>query len=377
MSLGQNKKGLEFATLIEIILVLIGTGLLIGVFLIASARADEKTAENLCRGFNALRFGTEYEVKPLGVPIYKFKFAPKACKTIDKKDLPSSDYKNHINGLKEGTKTEIRNLMARCWWMWLEGHQQNMFEKGFYNIQNGCFVCYTFSIDKNVQGFGYNELAASLNAPYYAVDSTDRCASSGQGGKCMQSCDKNSDYFSREVPSNRCAQGLKCCVATDSQDECKNKEGRCLSEPTTEYNQLYTKWQCKTGSCFIKKDKIASYLDYIQGTAGVSGGAGKVLFGDNEGFKPGLKYAITFISPGNEWDAGTLLGLVTTGGGLYVIGATLVGGAFPPLILVGSAAVSALMTSNTGTRNDINYITISKYDTVADKCAIESGVGEN
>ena len=118
-------------------------------------------------------------------------------------------------------------------------------------------------------------------------------------------------------------------------------------------------------------------MDYIQGTAGVSGGAGKVLFGDNEGFKPGLKYAITFISPGNEWDAGTLLGLVTTGGGLYVIGVTLVGGAFPPLILVGSAAVSALMTSNTGTRNDINYITISKYDTVADKCAIESGVGEN
>ena len=47
MSLGQNKKGIEFATLIEIILVLIGTGLLIGVFLIAAARADEKTAENL------------------------------------------------------------------------------------------------------------------------------------------------------------------------------------------------------------------------------------------------------------------------------------------------------------------------------------------
>ena len=364
MSLGQNKKGLEFSTLIEIILIIVATGLIIGVFSVASSRADEKTSENLCRGFNALRFGTQ-----LGTPVGTYNVAPRACKTIDKGDLPGKDYKDNVNGLKEGTKAQIRDLMARCWWMWLEGNQQNMFDKSFYNTQNGCFVCYTFSIDKGMQSFDYSEFAASMNAPYYAIDSSDRCAPAGQGGYCRASCNSN---YEKEVPSNRCKKEEKCCADTS---ECVSKGGRCSS---AENYVQFNNWQCKTGNCFIKKENMASYLDYMQGTKGVSGGAGKVLFGDGGGFKSGSKYAITFVSPGERFDFNVGTGIFTTALGTTITIAGVVSGigTIPTLILAGATAYSGALTNAAGTINDINYIMLSKYDTVTDKCAIEAGAGE-
>ena len=72
------------------------------------------------------------------------------------------------------------------------------------------------------------------------------------------------------------------------------------------------------------------------------------------------------------------MGLTTTGGGLYVLGAGLASGigTIPTLILLTATTASAYITSASGTINDINYILISKYDTVSSKCAIEAGVGE-
>lgn len=365
MSLGRNKRGLELSTLGEILLIVIATSLIITVFTVASSRADEKTSENLCRGFNALRFGTQVET-----PVGNINLAPKACKTINKKDdIPSKDYAKHINGPKAGAIAEVRDLMARCWWMWLEGNQQNMFQSKWYNLQNGCFICYTFSVDKGTGSISYQELANSLNVPYYAVDSSDRCASAGQGGKCMASCDKNSD-FPKEVASNRCKPGLKCCTASD---ECENKGGSCSSR---EKYVPYDKWKCKSGSCYIKEENMASYLDYIQGTREVSGGAGRVLFGDNEGFKSGSKYAVTFVSPGKSADWDLLLGpraAIATGLALNIIpGGQLVSG----LVALGGIVFSSGLTINAGIVKDINYIMVSKYDTVSDKCAVEAGFGE-
>ena len=376
MSLARNKKGLELSTLIEIFLVILATGLIIGVFTVASGRAEEKTSENLCRGFNALRFGTQVET-----PVGNFNIVPRACKTIDKGDLPGKDYKDYSGGLKEGAKAETRDLMARCWWMWLEGNKPNMFDQSSTAIfsKNKCFICYTFSLSKNAE-FTMEEFATSLNAPYYAVDSTDRCAPAGQGGKCMPACDKSSNYFSREVASNKCKPDERCCIAADSQDECKNKGGRCLSGPSDEYTEIYTKWQCKSGSCYIKKDKLASYLDYLQGTKGISDGSGFVAY-QNEltELKSGKKYGIILISPGNSpsWDTAGLGTLTLVGGAL-----TAAGTYYTPLfkgkvLAIGSTATYALyrLTANSGNPN-INYIYISDYDSIKNKCAIEAGVGE-
>lgn len=371
MSSARNKKGIVWSTLIEILLVVVSTVLIINLIAAGSTKADEKASENLCKGFNALKFGVSE------TPVIR-SAAPRACKTIDKGDLPGQHYKSHTGGYKEGAKAEIRDMMSRCWWMWLEGNQQNVFESKWYNLKNGCFICYTFSLDKSVKPFSYTELAASLNTPYYAVDDTDRCAPLGEGGRCMPLCDTSSDYFSKEVASDRCEQGLKCCIASDTRDACKNKGGRCLTEPGSEYTMLYDKWQCTSGNCYIKPEKTASYLDYIQGTGGASGGAGKVLFLDNANFIQGPKYAITFISPGKEWNINTLLGIGTTAalGAAGIVGFFSGVGTVPSLALLGSASGAAYLTGNTGEINDINMISISKYDTVSGKCAVTAGVGE-
>ena len=47
MSLARNKRGIELATLIEMILIVVATGLIIGVFTVTSSRADEQTSQNL------------------------------------------------------------------------------------------------------------------------------------------------------------------------------------------------------------------------------------------------------------------------------------------------------------------------------------------
>ena len=378
MYLARNKRGIEFTTLIEIILVIIATGLIIGIFNYAASRSDEKTAEILCRGFNALRFGTQKETA-----VGTFNFAPRACKTIDKNDVPSNDYKANANDLGEGAKAEIRDLMAKCWSMWLEGRQKNMFGVNWYNLQNGCFVCYTFSIDKNLKGeVKYDDFAASLNAPYYAVDGSDKCAPRDQGGKCMPSCDKSLG-FSKEATSNKCPTDQKCCISEDSRDECKNKGGQCLDGNSIEFSESYPRWQCKTGSCYLKKDKMASYLDYIQGTKITGGGSGAVIFGEDGGrFSPGSKYAITFISPGKDWNWNTLGGILGTAGlaGLTVAGVYSGVGIVATIVLlkygIVGTTVASYFTGLTGDVRDINLILVSKYDTVASKCAIEPGVGE-
>ena len=386
MSLGQSNKGIEWNFLIEILLLLVATTLIITIFTIAAGRADDKTSENLCRGFNAIRYATQIGEGKLSITA-----APNACKTIDKKDVPSKDYKNNADSTKDGAQKEIRDLMARCWWMWLEGNQKNMFDKSFYNWQNGCFICYTFSTGKDVGYMKYEDLSTSLNQPYYAVDKTDRCAPLGQGGKCMDSC---TEPFTTEVPSSKCnpqeslavemgnklinpdsttgsnsktdgktstgVQIRKCCAA---ENECENRGGRCLPKPDQVYSVPYTGWACKQGHCYLEPDRMASYLDYIQGTRGAGGGAGKVLFLNEGGINPRTKYAITFVSPGDSsWNWNFVVKAGTAAG---AIGAGILLQAVPVIGTVGGltmAAVASYELISAGDPTDYNYIFVSSYD---------------
>lgn len=379
----NNKRGgivTGLSTLSEIIIILIATGLFLGVFSLATSKVDEKTSENLCRGFNALRLGPQINLNVGGVNVARANVAPNACKTIDKKDdIPSGEYKK-INDEQEAASSEIRDLMTRCWWMWLEGKKQNVFNSGVtLHGDKKCFICYTFSVDKSVQPIDYRDFLKTLNDPYYAIDSMDRCAPQGNGGKCMPLCNPNSDEFSKEVSSDKCNEGEKCCVAVDAQDECKNKGGLCKSEKPSEDYFIYSKWQCKSGTCYVKKENIASYLDYLQGTGGVDTGAGAVLFADDEGFHKETKYAITFLSPGPEWNLETLAGLGTTGAGAAITTLALVSGVgtIPTLIGLGATGAATYLTSRTGDVKDLNYVMVSTYDRVKDVCDVQTGVGES
>ena len=382
----RNKRGgivTGLSTLSEIIILLIATGLFLGVFSLATSKVDEKTSENLCRSFNILRFKTE-------IPTINQNVVPRACKTIDKKDdIPTDQYKK-TGTAEEATSAEIRDMMTKCWWMWLEGKELNVFDKGPLEGQQKCFICYTFSIAKNVPEITYQNFVKTLFKSYYGVDRTDRCAPTGRGGMCCSQCGETcrieseqklgsdippgSEYFTKEVSSNECEEDQKCCITDDNRDECKDKGGRCLSEPNDEYNTVYPKWQCKSGTCYLKEGDVASYIDYLQGTGGVDTGAGAVIFTDNENFHYGKKYAVTFLSPGRNWDWRTVATLFGTAGTGIIPAALRRAGVIGDNFLIDLAT---FLPSQTGKIEDSNLVMVSTYDRVKDVCAVQASVGED
>ena len=385
MSLLHNKKGQELSTLVEIILLLIAAGLILGIFDYAASRANEGASEKLCHGFNALRFGTKVDKGPL-----TFNVAPRACKTIDKKDLPGKNYQDYPGGVKEGAKAELRNMIARCWYMWLEGKQPNIFDTSTLNPENKCFVCYAFSL-KNGADITIPEFISSLDYPYEAADASHGCAAGGEGGYCKSDCDKSREI---EVNPTICqsqqpqSSQIKCCVSKNIRDECINKGGTCPLNPLPGY-RLYEKWSCNQGLCYVREENYLTYLDYVQGTKGSKGGAGFIVYEDKlkgAGLTTKQKYAVTLISPGNTpgwdtaaWGAGTI---IIGGGGAYLV--SKFGGLFA-VIFPGAAKYLATgvamatfgayeMTHKSGTPAGYNFIYLSDYDTVNKKCMVEEGV---
>lgn len=382
MSLARNKKGLELRTLMEIFLVIVSAGLIIGVFTTLSAQADEKTSELLCRNFNAIRYGTKIQINdPIGGnKLPSVNVAPRACKTLDKQDVPSGEYTAKTSSPEEAAKAQLGDLIARCWWMWLEGREPNMFDKSWYNFQNGCFVCYTFSLDSKVKPVDMNDFFSTMGAkPYYGIDSSDKCSSSG--GKCMADC--KGEGTEKETASNKCRINEKCCISSEIQDECVNRGGRCLDNPTGAFTFQFKEWGCKKNSCYVKQENVKTYFDYIKS----SGGPGEIIvYDDSKEFKPGTKYAISFVSPGLSWDPKSLISAGGAGiagaGAVYAVAATgclvFTGGAcaVPILLLTATGGYFAAVSSASGQIEKINHILISPYDKISGKCAIESGVGQ-
>lgn len=406
--LKSKRGGLELSTLAEIILLLLAAGLIIYIFTYAAGRAQEKTSEKLCRGFNVLRYA-----RVAGVPVGRIdkgpitiNLVPRACKTIDKQDLPGADYKDNPNGLTEGAKAQLRDMVANCWWMWLEGKQPNIFDTSTVSLQNKCFICYAFSIDKsvkdeanenNINGISLQSFISSLDYPYQAIDKSDGCAPGGEGGYCANPCSGDTP---RAISSQACAKkyksgsaasnDLKCCIAEDRNDQCINNGGECSPNPV-EGSRFYSKWTCSRGYCYVKEKEgnFITYLDYVQGTNGAKGGAGFLVYEDkikkDNGLITGKKYAVTLISPGNTpgWDT------AAWGGATVVIPLVAIASeVYKPLKIITSiipvrwklegAVLGELaaieMTKKSGTLAGYNFIYISEYDTIGNKCQLETGV---
>lgn len=362
MVLDQNKRGFQAAgwgIVIGAALLFLAGGLIIGIIKFMSSEVEEGQQERLCRVFNEMRFAAKEE-NPLNFPV-----GPDVCRTIDKGEIPSDDYEQTTDGAKQ----EIRDLMARCWWMWLEGTQIDMFGKGTLSKQP-CFACYTFSIKKStgIESFPVSALDKSLIQAFDADDTSDKCVSTG-GGFCEYKKCVN-PLYPKEVPSNKCKTDEVCCVAEEPQDECINRGGNCLPECDKDYPFQYNKWSCakRRMSCCIKSDNYVSYLDYFQADAN-----GKILFQEDLEFKPQEDmYAISFLSPGRECGIENIkcwmgfFASIAAGLGTSVflspIGGVAVGGAGMSLSLI-----------KLGEITDINYLLVSEFKGLEDKCAAQFG----
>lgn len=378
MPLMSNKKGdIGWWTLIEILLILVGVIILVAIIVQLSSSAEEGTSEKLCRASNAIRYGTEVDKGPV-----TFNVVPRACKTLDKGDIPGQKYKEHVNGAKEGAKAEMADMISKCWYMWLEGKQPDMFKTETTAFQNKCFICYAFSVDKDIGIIKTSEFFESLEKPYYAIDKSDKC--SGTGGSCKPLCESYETEVTSITTMKKCPIGAKCCISKTINNECENKKGLCSTNPIEGYFR-YDKWKCNSGDCYVKRENMVSYLDYIQGTNGAEGGAGFLLMDNNiknEGFQSRQKYAMTLISPGRNFGFDTALLELGTGvafvGGIYLTIKTAVAAPiyFLDMATATIVATGAMqkMADKSGILPGYNFIYISDYSKVQDKCAVEFGI---
>ena len=180
-------------TIIKISLLTLALVIIGGLFSMLFAKAPEKASESLCRSFNAARINSP-DLPTIG------KVVPNACKTIHK-EVPGDGYPQ----TKEGAMQHIADLSAKCWWMWLEGVSNKMFDLQWTPFsKDPCFICYSFTIKEDIQDFDGTDLRLYLGETEYIVrDDSDQCYPLG-GGYCQK---ESKDPFTKEV---RETQEQKC-----------------------------------------------------------------------------------------------------------------------------------------------------------------------
>lgn len=278
--------------------------------------------------------------------------------------------------------------------MWLEGSEPNMFEQLTGSV---CFTCYVFEIKdkKEVKDITFESIAASMRESFFVKDASDKCAP--QGGfkeASANNCGTSNTYNLgdingwKEVRSKKLVSGEKCCIRKEVLNECENKGGKCYEpkldqatpqSPFVDYTSIYYKWSCpkRNQRCFVKEENEYSYLRYVTEYSIMGGDVyfippieydvilpkepappvgdesppapvpATVDLKDQIGYSPGQMYAISFISPSEQFcKEGEKMSCVLSIGGLalgaVVVGAGLVAGGIAIAPVAGSAAGATL-----------------------------------
>ena len=299
--MGKSKKGIEgggLSVIIAIVILIISAWAIIQVIHSTSKKADEKVQIDLCRGSNEVKVGSEHWTFD-GIS------TPRFCNTIDKTSgkslVPTKTYSQDI----EGAKTEVRDMLKNCWYMWLDGSEPNIFR--LFPEKQSCRICYKFKIkdgikDTGVEGIKLASLLEKMNDPYYASISTSNCYPPN-GGEWKTACDAGEQNIKPREGKN------EFCCLKDLLHECENKGGQCSETPNPPFDNEYSKWACPSGQkCYVKGENMITYLLYVMEG---SKNAGELLIDDDAidvntppigdtAFTKDRKYAISFISPSKQ-----------------------------------------------------------------------------
>jgi hypothetical protein len=295
----------------NIVVWLIGALVAVSLLLVwqkdtAEAAVDEKATVEACRTTNEARVFVEHKTS-------EYVATPRFCKTIDKTKGSLSVPTKRFGQNEEGAKQEIRDMVAKCWYMWLEGSEPNIFRD--FPGEKSCHICYRFRIkDTGIDGdnpITLTEIADSMESPYIAYPSINNTCDPTYGGILQdpvgqdRSCSGDFNIKVREDDTG------KICCRKSTLHECENKGGRCYTKDDTKesgYELLYDDWACPQSNqkCYLKDegDNIYSYVRYITGWGDRGGhlyfhdpndgGANNGYYSKNE------IYAISFVSPAKQ-----------------------------------------------------------------------------
>ena len=137
----HNRKGQEKSYLTYLIMALVGFVVVIIIMNIFVINVGDLTTEQACRASILARAKAVLKLEWYGGTFETAPVVPIACKTQDKT----------LKGNREQVLMQISELSARCWWMFLNGEYQNLFDSPRFLNKRMCFPCYTFNIETHLE----------------------------------------------------------------------------------------------------------------------------------------------------------------------------------------------------------------------------------
>jgi len=316
MLIRKNKKGIElaFGGIISIIVILVAGGVLLWAFLATAPKIEGKSPVELCASTNRIKVGIEHKTSEYVSP-------PNACQTIEqtsgKSQVPTRDYDQNEAGAAE----EVRDMIMKCWYMWLDGSEPNMFR--LFPGEKTCQVCYRFRIKDSVGSLNLEKLIDSMNELYFVSIPNKHNCDTYYGGEWVDGEECPLDLIATKsiiLPDGK----KQVCCRKDVRFECENKGGICCEnkeerkcstvtgESIGVYEQLYDKWACPITEekCYVKAETGVYYMEYLTESS-LLGGELMILDPDqNEGSGTPIKninygkdkiWAISFVSPAKQY----------------------------------------------------------------------------
>ena len=374
----RSKKS-QMMVVVLILIAVAGTILALYTISYMAGKADDPAKEASCRSMNALMKRFEKG----GINLKEL------CSPIEK-TIPTSSYSQD----KEGAMNEISDMSARCWWMWLEGTERNMFERwpSIIERKEPCYPCYIYNIKRGIESFTGEELGEYMRTHVYIAKDTSEGCTSVEGVECGF-CRKGTSelpFTAREVSSSKCGSGEQCYISTRPDDICINKGGRCMEGGCEQGYLAYERWDCgaRDETCCVEEQNAYNYFQYVQsyeGPGAIIYTAGETDTGDEFKFKAQEEtYSVSIMSPNADcnWDcwlpggAGAA-GFLTLGVGICIATS---GGLCAIPLAIGSAAAAGSVGYSYGwlsTQEDINTILISPYNAVKDACIVQLGATDD
>ncbi len=159
----QSRKGIARDYLVFFILAIVGFIIIVFVINIFMGNANKEVNEEVCRASILARAKAVFKVKWHGATLESTPLFPVVCKTQENIEL---------TGDRDAVMEQISYMSARCWWMFLNGEYENIFDEFEFLSNKKCFTCYIFTVKNELKDgpIEPDELRIYMNDHYYLGD---------------------------------------------------------------------------------------------------------------------------------------------------------------------------------------------------------------
>ncbi|MBU1204694.1 MAG: hypothetical protein KKA61_00915 [Nanoarchaeota archaeon] len=158
----QSRKGIARDYLVFFILAIVGFIIIVFIINIFMGHAKDEVNEEVCRASILSRAKAVFKIKWHGATLESTPLFPVVCKTRENIEL---------TGDRNAVMEQISYMSARCWWMFLNGEYENLFDEFDFLSNKKCFTCYIFTVKSKLEKpITPDDIIIYMNDHYYIGD---------------------------------------------------------------------------------------------------------------------------------------------------------------------------------------------------------------